>query len=100
MRLLLSTIGTRGDVQPLVALGLQLKALGHEVRFCAPPDFRDWIEGLGFAVTPVGAELRKRIMRGPPGSPPLERVRALLAASVAAQFEAVAPAAEGCEVIV
>ena len=28
MRLLLSTIGTRGEVQPLVALALQLRALG------------------------------------------------------------------------
>ena len=41
MRILLSTIGSRGDVQPLVALGLQLKALGQEVHLCAPPDFSD-----------------------------------------------------------
>ena len=46
MRILLSTIGSRGDVQPLVALGLRLKELGQEVRMCVPPDFRDWIEGL------------------------------------------------------
>ena len=47
IRALLSTIGSRGDVQPLVALALQLKALGQEVRLCVPPDFRDWIEDLG-----------------------------------------------------
>ena len=47
MRVLLSTIGSRGDVQPLVALALQLRALGQEVRLCVPPDFRDWIESLG-----------------------------------------------------
>ena len=58
MRVLLSTIGTRGDVQPLVALALQLMALGQEVRLCVPPDFRDWIEGLGMPVTPIGPELR------------------------------------------
>jgi UDP:flavonoid glycosyltransferase YjiC (YdhE family) len=34
MRVLLSTIGSRGDVQPLVALGLQVRALGQEVRLC------------------------------------------------------------------
>ena len=28
MRVLLSTIGSRGDVQPLVALAVELKALG------------------------------------------------------------------------
>lgn len=41
MRVLLSTIGSCGDVQPLVALGLQLKALDQEVRLCVPPDFHD-----------------------------------------------------------
>jgi len=40
MRILLSTIGSRGDVQPLVALGLQLKELGQDVHMCVPPDFR------------------------------------------------------------
>ena len=44
MRVLLSTIGSRGDVQPLVALALQLRALGREVRLCVPPDFHDWID--------------------------------------------------------
>jgi vancomycin aglycone glucosyltransferase len=41
MRALLSTIGSRGDVQPLAALALQLKAIGQEVHLCVPPDFRD-----------------------------------------------------------
>ena len=36
MRVLLSTIGSRGDVQPLVALAWQLKTLGQEVRLCVP----------------------------------------------------------------
>ena len=47
MRVLLSTIGSRGDVQPLVALASQLRALGQDVRLCVPPDFREWIESLG-----------------------------------------------------
>jgi vancomycin aglycone glucosyltransferase len=47
MRVLLSTIGSRGDVQPLVALASRLRALGQEIRVCVPPDFRDWIESLG-----------------------------------------------------
>jgi vancomycin aglycone glucosyltransferase len=38
MRVLLSTIGSRGDVQPLVALALELRALAQEVRLCVPPD--------------------------------------------------------------
>jgi vancomycin aglycone glucosyltransferase len=47
MRVLLSTIGSRGDVQPMVALALQLRELGQEVCICAPPDFQEWIGTLG-----------------------------------------------------
>ncbi|HKH94701.1 MAG TPA: glycosyltransferase [Gemmatimonadaceae bacterium] len=43
MRVLLSTIGSRGDVQPLVALAMQLRALGEDVHLCVPPDFREWM---------------------------------------------------------
>ena len=38
MRVLLSTYGGRGDVEPLVGLAVRLRALGAEVRVCAPPD--------------------------------------------------------------
>jgi vancomycin aglycone glucosyltransferase len=51
MRVLLSTIGSRGDVQPLVALASHLKARAQDVRVCVPPDFCEWIESLGIPVT-------------------------------------------------
>jgi vancomycin aglycone glucosyltransferase len=38
MRVLLSTYDSRGGVEPLVGLAVQLRALGAEVRVCAPPD--------------------------------------------------------------
>ena len=38
VRVLLSTYGGRGDVGPLVGLAVRLRALGAEVRVCAPPD--------------------------------------------------------------
>ena len=38
MRVLLSTYGSRGDIEPLVGLAVALRALGAEVRVCAPPD--------------------------------------------------------------
>lgn len=58
MQVLLSTIGSRGDVQPLVALAQQLMALGQDIHLCVPPDFQDWIESLGMSVTPIGPEVR------------------------------------------
>ena len=101
MRVLLSTIGSRGDVQPVVALGSELKALGHDVMLCVPPDFRDWIEGLGMPVTPIGPELRpfgKARLSGTTIAP--EQRRQMLEGTVAAQFETITSAAIGADLIV
>jgi len=38
VRVLLQSYGSRGDVEPLVALAVHLRELGAEVRMCAPPD--------------------------------------------------------------
>jgi vancomycin aglycone glucosyltransferase len=99
MRVLLSTIGSRGDVQPLVALALQLRALGQEVRLCVPPDFRDWIEGLEIPVVPIGPELRRTASAGWTRPTP-EEARRMVEATVATQFETITAAAQGCDVIV
>jgi vancomycin aglycone glucosyltransferase len=105
MRVLLSTIGSRGDVQPLVALALELKAIGDDVRLCVPPDFREWIEGLGMHVTPIGPPVRWTAKANlwsssaSPGRPTPEQMRAMMEGTVAAQFETITTAAEGCDVI-
>lgn len=95
MRVLLSTIGSRGEVQPVMALASELRALGQDVRLCVPPDFRDWLAGLGFAVTPIGPELRGTANARPSGD-----LRKLAEETVVTQFATVAEAAEGCDVIV
>lgn len=58
MRALLSTIGSRGDVQPLLALAVQLRRLGHEARLCAPPDFAELAEEHALPFAPVGRRVR------------------------------------------
>ena len=101
MRVLLSTIGSRGDVQPLVALALALKDIGQEVRLCVPPDFREWIEHLGMPVTPIGPEVRSTAKPNPSAAPLTpERRRQMMEGTVATQFETIAAAADGCDVIV
>jgi vancomycin aglycone glucosyltransferase len=101
MRVLLSTIGSRGDVQPLAALAVQLSALGQEVRLCAPPDFGDWIDTLGIAFTPIGPELSSTGKASPSAAPLTpEQRRQMAEASVAVQFETISVAAQGCDVIV
>ncbi|HEX6036741.1 glycosyltransferase [Longimicrobium sp.] len=101
MRVLLSTIGSRGDVQPLVALATALRDMGQDVRLCVPPDFREWIEGLGMPVVPIGPELRQtgKANAAAPLPTPEQRLQ-MIEGTVATQFETLAAAAEGCDLVV
>ncbi|WP_329535921.1 glycosyltransferase [Streptomyces sp. NBC_01450] len=100
MRVLLTTYGSRGDVEPLAGLALRLRELGAEVRVCAPPDkeFAELLAGVGVPLVPIGEPVRP-IMHGatPPPAADLSRRRVEL---VAAQFDTVAAAAEGCDALV
>jgi vancomycin aglycone glucosyltransferase len=57
MRVLLSTHGSRGDVEPMVGLAAQSRALDAEIRVCAPPDeeFAELLAGVGASLVPVAA---------------------------------------------
>lgn len=41
------TYGTRGDVQPYIALALGLMEKGHQVTLSAPSNFKNFVEGFG-----------------------------------------------------
>ncbi|GHH73384.1 glycosyltransferase [Promicromonospora soli] len=47
MKALIMSLGTRGDVQPFVALGRALGAAGHEAVLCAPHRFAELAAGNG-----------------------------------------------------
>ncbi|MGZ3756605.1 MAG: glycosyltransferase [Mucilaginibacter sp.] len=47
------TYGTRGDVQPYIALALGLMANGHKVIIAAPENFEGFIEGFGIPFHPL-----------------------------------------------
>lgn len=102
MRVLLTSVGTRGDVQPVVALAAEMRRRGHDVRLCVPPNFLDWVGGAGFTATPIGIAMRQPSgAAATQASPPTpEQIRALVEHLVRDQFDATASAAEGCEVIV
>ncbi len=105
MRALLSSVGTRGDVQPIVALALRLRERGHQARLCVPPNLVAWVQGFGFEALPVGVEMRAPARRegGGPALPLTpQQLRALQAAMpdlISDQFEAVGAAAQGCDVL-
>jgi vancomycin aglycone glucosyltransferase len=103
MQVLLSSIGSRGDVQPIVALALELRALGHRARLCVAPNFKDWIESYGLECTPIGPDLRKLTggtVPGKPVLPPKEQLQKMADESVRAQFQVIAAAARGCDLLV
>jgi UDP:flavonoid glycosyltransferase YjiC (YdhE family) len=54
MRVAIHTLGTRGDVQPYVALALGLRAAGHKVMIAAPTQYEAFIgtRGITFAHLP------------------------------------------------
>ena len=47
MRVAIETLGTRGDVQPYVALARALIARGHDVQLAAPEQFADFAQANG-----------------------------------------------------
>jgi vancomycin aglycone glucosyltransferase len=102
MRVLLTTIGTRGDVQPLLALAYGLQSEGHQAAFCAPPDFATWIGELGFPFTPIGPPLRRITAPAPDRAamPTPEQVQQLVDDSVATQVATLLVAAAGADVLV
>jgi vancomycin aglycone glucosyltransferase len=101
MRIALSAIGTRGDVQPMIALGLALRARGHDVRLCAPPDFHDSTIDAGLPFFPVGQDVHEMmtvtcrdVVRKP-----LAPLR-VMDDVVRFQFDDLRKACEGAEVLV
>jgi vancomycin aglycone glucosyltransferase len=98
MRILLSSWGSRGDVEPLMGLAVELRALGVEVRVCAPPDFADLAARAGVPLIAMGTSLREMLH----GEKPLTPADAPQTAAnlVAMQFDTVAAAADGSDAVV
>ncbi|MFG1947244.1 glycosyltransferase [Nonomuraea sp. NPDC048826] len=67
MRVVLVTYGSRGDVEPMTGLAPRLRALGAEVRLCAPPDFAELAGGVGVPLTPLAWPIRALATGAVPG---------------------------------
>jgi UDP:flavonoid glycosyltransferase YjiC (YdhE family) len=58
MTILIVAGGTRGDVQPMLALALELRRRGHQVRFGAAPNFEGWIRQHQLPFRAVGRDIQ------------------------------------------
>ena len=96
MRVLLTTYGSRGDVEPMVALAVQLRGLGAQVRMCAPPDeeFAGLLARAGLPLVPFDRPWRS--WERP--STAEQRTRRV-SEFIDAQYDTVARAAEECDVL-
>jgi sterol 3beta-glucosyltransferase len=60
------TYGTRGDVQPYIALSLGLMENGHKVTLAAPENFKEFVEGFGIDFHPLFGNVEE-LMNRPEG---------------------------------
>lgn len=65
------TYGTRGDVQPYIALALGLIDKGHQVTLAAPENFKEFVEGFGVAFHPLYGNAEE-MMNSPEGQSVLQ----------------------------
>ncbi|SDM30623.1 glycosyltransferase [Allokutzneria albata] len=99
MRVLLTSVGSRGDVEPVVGLAVAVRDLGADVQVCAPPD-EDFVKLLaraGVPLVPLGPSVRSVVAREKPPTP--EDAFRFAAELVAARFDTLGTAAEGCDAL-
>lgn len=56
LRVTCLTIGSRGDVQPYIALCKKLLQEGHRPRIATHAEFKDWVEGHGIEFACIGGD--------------------------------------------
>lgn len=56
MNIVLQVVGSRGDVQPFVALGNELQKYGHRVRLATHDIFKTFVTNAGLEFYPIGGD--------------------------------------------
>jgi len=98
VRVLLSTYGSRGDVEPMAALAVRLQGLGAEVRVCAPPDeeFTALLARAGVRECVPFPRAWRSWQRPSTPAEQIERVTQF----IEAQYDTLTVAAKDCDVLV
>jgi len=61
MRVTIATLGSRGDVQPFLALAVALSRAGHRVRLATNEPFRGLVADHGIDFAPIGGDIKELV---------------------------------------
>jgi rhamnosyltransferase subunit B len=98
MRVLIATLGSAGDVHPLLAIAQSLRLRGHQVELISPPCFEPMARQLGVEFHPVGtAEHYARTLAHPKLWHPIDGLgvmwRGMIKPAIAPVYERIEEAA-------
>ncbi|WP_156687031.1 glycosyltransferase [Mycobacterium sp. Marseille-P9652] len=61
MKFVLAAHGTRGDIEPGAAVGVELQRRGHDVRMAVPPNLVGFVEDAGLCGVAYGPDTREQV---------------------------------------
>jgi Glycosyltransferase family 28 N-terminal domain len=96
LNIVMQLVGSRGDIQPFLAVGLQLQALGHRVRIASHLTFQSFVEDTGLEFFSIGGdpiELMAYMVRN---AGLLPDFHAVLSGDVRRKRRAIQEVMEGC----
>ncbi|KAG9562709.1 UDP-Glycosyltransferase/glycogen phosphorylase, partial [Aureobasidium melanogenum] len=79
LNILIQIVGSRGDVQPFIALGTELQKFGHRVRLATHGIFREFVTTSGLEFYPIGGnpnELMAYMVKNPGLIPSMKTMQA------------------------
>src|SRR6185295_10651671 len=63
MKIVITSHGTRGDVQPYLALAVGLQQAGHQVTLSTSYNYTDWIQNYGVQTHPTAFSMQEFTQR-------------------------------------
>ncbi|KAF4337198.1 sterol glucosyltransferase [Fusarium beomiforme] len=78
LNVVIQVVGSRGDVQPFIALGTALQRYGHRVRLATHDNFTDFVRSSGLEFYPIGGDpedLMAYMVKNPGLLPSMESLR-------------------------
>ncbi|MDQ6786455.1 MAG: glycosyltransferase [Acidobacteriota bacterium] len=105
MKIVLSTFGSLGDLHPMLALAIELRARGHKILVNTSEVYREKIDALGFEFSPLrpdinpeDRELARRIMDARSGTQTL--IKEILLPNVRPMYEDLTAAVAGADLFI